>query len=105
MNDEVLMSCNATELLCLARQQGLGLLRKDLPKEVLVRIVSGEMDPTMEHLSGTTFTRQTLESAIQANFAVVRSQLPGCNGMCRSFPCSEGRHALCFLPNATQVTP
>lgn len=103
MSDEALMGCNKTELLCLAKTQGLPPLKKNLPVETLARIVSGEMEPKPEHIAGTSYTRAMLEKYIQDHIEVVRSQLPGCNGRCTSYPCSEGRHALCFAPNRDAV--
>jgi hypothetical protein len=99
MDDSVLETCNETELLSLAHAQGLGRLRHGLPKKVLIDIVRGEVDPAPEHLADTIYTRKLLEDFITQHWAKCRSQLPGCNGKCTSFPCSEGRHALCFMPN------
>jgi hypothetical protein len=103
MTDEVLLTCNNTELLCLARVQGLPPLRKNLPTETLARIVAGDLPVKPEHVAGTDYTRASLEKYIQNNFSVIRSQLPGCNGQCTTYPCSEGRHALCFAPNRDVV--
>jgi hypothetical protein len=103
MADEALMTCNKTELLCLARVQGLPPLRKSLPVETMARIVAGEIPAKPEHIAGTGYTRTSLEKYIQDNYSRIRSQLPGCNGKCTSYPCSEGRHALCFGPNRDVV--
>lgn len=103
MTDEALLTCNKTELLCIARTQGLPPLRKNLPIETLARIVAGDLNVKPEHIAGTGYTRQMLETYIQSNFSVIRSQLPGCNGRCTTYPCSEGRHALCFAPNRDVV--
>lgn len=103
MNDEALFECNETELLAIARVQGLGCLRRGLPHEELVAIVAGEREATSAQLAGTDETRARLQLYIFENIDRVRSQLPGCNGMCCTFPCSEGRHALCFGGNEDTV--
>lgn len=99
LNDSVLLNCNETELLALARTQGIGRLRRGMPKEVLISIVSGEIDALPEHFADTIHTRKMLEDFIQKHWGQVRSQLPGCDGRCTTYPCSEGRHALCYSPN------
>lgn len=103
MNDDLLWSCNETELLWLARKQGLGFLRRGLPKQELVSIVAGYVDPGPQHRSDTTDSRSMLENFIERNWGVLRSQLPQCTGKCQSFQCTEGKHALCFFPNAERM--
>jgi hypothetical protein len=103
MNDEDLFKCNATELVQIARRQGLPALRRDLPKEQLVAIVTGYQDPDNSAVAGTQQTRAQLEKFLADHWGVVRSQLPGCNGRCTSYPCSEARHAMCFMPNVDQI--
>lgn len=99
MSDEKLYQCNETELLWMAREQGLGHLRRGLPLETLVQIVAGEISPSAEHYSGTSATRATLQKFIWENIERTRSQLPGCDGKCSTFPCSDGRHAMCIHGN------
>jgi hypothetical protein len=99
MSDEKLYQCNETELLWMARNQGLGHLRRGLPLETLVQIVAGEITPAAEHYSGTSATRATLQKFIWENIERTRSQLPGCDGKCSTFPCSDGRHAMCINGN------
>ena len=103
--DDILALCNETERLQMARRQGLGVLRRGLPKDTLIDIVAGEIPVLEEHMSGTDFTRRALERFIHVpvNFARASSQLPGCTGCCSIYPCSEGRHGLCFIPKASQV--
>lgn len=114
VTEETIKACNETELLQLAKDQGLGRLRRGLPRDILVGIVIGTIDATPEHLAGTNETRALLESEIGApdyetgrqpgrNWAIVRSQLPGCTGLCTKYNCSEGRHALCFSPNVNTI--
>lgn len=105
MDDQVLFECNETELLTIARQAGLGRLRRGLLKEELVAIVSGYAHPRPDQLSGTGLTRQSLEATIKANIEVMRSQLPGCNGRCTTYHCSDSRHAVCFSPNEINIRP
>lgn len=99
--DADLFALNESELMWLARLQGLPLLRRELPREVLVQIVGGSIPVSEQHLSSTNFTRGKLESFVQSNIDRLRGQLPGCNGMCRTFRCTEGKHMSCFLPNET----
>lgn len=103
--DEILWQCNETELLQMARSQGLPPLRRGLPKGELVAIVMGERDPLPEQVAQTAYTRAKLEAFINHpdNWGRLMSQLPGCNGKCSTFHCTEGKHALCFYPNAGQV--
>ena len=103
MDDAILKECNETELLSLARAQGLGRLRRGIPKETLIAIVRGETDPLPDHFCGTAETRERLQKAIFQNYERARSQLPGCDGRCTTFPCSDGRHALCLSGNVDTV--
>ncbi len=97
--DEVLWTCNETELLSIARQQGLGRLRRGIPQQELVDIIRGIVEVRPDHISVTMTTRQLLENFIQSNWGQLQSQLPGCDGRCTTFPCTEGKHALCLFPN------
>lgn len=103
LDDSVLLTCNETELLALANQQGIGRLRRGIPLERLVQIVRGEDDPREEEFSETKESRKMLEAFIARYWEKIRSQLPGCNGRCTTFPCSEGRHAMCFEPNKDRL--
>ena len=97
--DEKLLLCNDSELHWMARIQGLPVLRRDLPREELIAIVSGEAPVEERHLAETNRTRGRLENFIAASFDRVRGQLPGCDGKCRTFLCSEGKHMSCYLPS------
>ncbi len=101
--DSVLWQCNETELLDLARRQKIGLLKRGLDLGLLIAIVGGYQEPSPEHLSSTLYSRRELEKYIMSNYGRVSSQLPGCDGHCTTYPCSEARHALCFLPNEALV--
>lgn len=103
MDDAILQNCNESELLAVARRQGLGILRRGIPHDVLVGLVSGVLAMKPEFTSGTVETRVMLETYIFKNYSITRSQLPGCNGHCPTYPCSDGRHAVCFSPNAGEV--
>jgi len=103
MDDSILQSCNETELLAIARRQGLGILRRGLPRELILGVVSGVLAMKHEYLAGTQETRALLESYIFRNYSITRSQLPGCTGKCSTYNCSDGRHAVCFSPNAGEV--
>jgi hypothetical protein len=102
-SDAGLYDLNETELMWMARLQSLPLLRYGLPHEELVAIVAGAMNVEEHHLAGTNFTRKCLEGFIAKNFELIRSQLPGCDGKCRSFLCTEGKHMSCFTPNELVV--
>jgi len=99
IDDTLLFSCNETELLWMARRQGMGFLRRGIQKDRLVALVSGREIPKPDDLSPTGYTRGKLEKYLQANIAAVSNMLPGCDGMCTKYPCSEGRHAMCFVPS------
>lgn len=98
-----LQNCNETELLQMAREQGLGILKRGIHKDILIAVITKQqnVDPSM--LSETVDTRKRLETLIQGNWEKIRSQLPGCDGKCTTYPCSEGRHAACFWPNKDLV--
>lgn len=102
--DEILYQCNESELLHLARTQGLPALRSGIPHEELVAIVLGIAEVKKEHLAWTNFTREKLETFLAENWERLRSQLPGCDGKCRSFPCSEVKHLNCFIPVEGRIT-
>ena len=97
--DEKLLICNESELHWMARIQGLPILRRDIPHEELVALVSGEIKVEDRHLAGTNHSRERLETFITLNFDRVRNQLPGCDGKCRSFLCTEGKHMACYIPS------
>jgi hypothetical protein len=103
MDDSILYTCNDTELRQLAERQGLPKLRRGIPRQTLIEIVAGLQDPRPEHFAGTTYTRQALQNLIVSQWAIVRSQLPGCTGQCLTYGCSDGRHLLCFEPNKDRV--
>lgn len=103
MDDSELLNCNESELLQIAFNQGLGRLKRNLPRETLLRIVRGEEEPQTEHYPNSKHTRELLEKFIQRHWEKTRSQLPGCDGHCTTFPCSEGRHAACYSPNKELV--
>lgn len=105
MDDKVLYECNESELISIALTQGVGRLRRGLSLDTLVAIVSGLELPLEGMLSGSLLTRQRLEATIKAHFEVMRSQLPGCNGRCTKFPCSDGRHSVCYSPNEDSIRP
>jgi len=98
MNDDILQFCNETELLALCRSQGIGSLKRGIPREVLIDIVRGASDPAPDHFSETQKTRASLQLFIANHWGQVASQLPGCNGKCETYPCSDGRHARCYNP-------
>ena len=103
--------CNETELLEIAFNQGLGRLRRGIPHHILVQVVDGYLQVTEDMKSVTNKTRARLAYFIhnpaeypptkdtESNWSRIMSQLPGCNGICTKFKCSEGKHALCFYPN------
>jgi hypothetical protein len=101
--DAKLWYCNESELIEMAGRQGLGRLRRGIEKGVLIAIVGGYDSPKKEHFSDTTYTRRELEKYIWANIEKARSQLPGCDGKCTTYKCSDGRHGLCFIPNEAVV--
>jgi hypothetical protein len=99
MSDEILWKCNETELLWIARNQGIGILRRGLPRHDLISIVAGERNPREDEFCETRLTRARLEDFISDHWGQLRSQLPGCTGKCRTFACTEGKHSSCFVPN------
>lgn len=95
-----LMVCNFTELAQLIRQRTGWVMKASVPKVRLVSFLYGTAQPTAEDLAESTKTRNTLQLFIRDNWSLFASQLPckGENrGCCTIYPCSEGRHADCFL--------
>lgn len=115
MSDDKLLECNETELIWLGKKQGLGRLRRGMPKEELVGLIVGEIPVENKHLSDSNYTRLQLATFIhnpsefppdekhKGNWERVRSQLPGCNGICTKYDCTDGRHIKCLLPNEDMV--
>jgi hypothetical protein len=104
-DDSILYNCNETELITMA-QKTLGIrLRRGLPKADYVSIVGGYCDAHEGQLSATNQTRHQLQVTIAKKLEVMRSQLPGCNGKCTIYPCSDGRHSVCYSPNEETVKP
>ena len=101
--DEILKSCTETELLQIARQSGIGILRRGIDRDELIQIVSGEIEATRDHYSATNTSRRKLEQFIEKNWKILASQLPGCNGKCTTYPCSDAQHSSCLLPNKDLV--
>lgn len=101
--DEILYQCNETELLQLARRQGLPPLRRGIPKQELVEIVAGG-EPRPEHICSTGYTRSRLMQFINENWERVRSQLPDCPGQCVTHDCTDAKHAACHLDNQHLIT-
>ena len=100
---KILWKLNTTELICLGHVQGLGILKRNLPRETLLAIVGNYIEPLPEHFAQSNYTRQKLEEYIQLNYMKVRNQLPGCTGRCLTYHCTEGRHAGCYSPNAMDI--
>lgn len=103
MDSQTLMKLNESELLEIAKTMGLGRLRRGIPKHELVTMIDEGRSPRPEDVSRTEFTRQKLQNHIQPRLAIIRNQLPGCDGCCTTYPCSDGRHAICFMPNQTKA--
>lgn len=101
--DYLLDLCNETELLQIAFRQGLGVIRRGLDRQTLIAIVKGEILPQKEFTSETAWTREKLEEYIAINMSRFMSQLPGCDGKCRTFSCTELRHSQCFGSGSTTV--
>lgn len=95
---------NRTELAEIVRRRTQKVVRHSLPIERLRHLaVTGEM-PSDTEISGSMQTRISLERFILSKWVEINSQLP-CSGelrgRCTVYPCSEGRHAACFM----QVPP
>lgn len=101
--DEILFQCNESELLWMARIQGHPPLRRGLPREELIALVAGDSPVEQRHVAGTYYTRARLQEHIQKNIDRVRGYLPGCNGMCSSFMCTEEKHMSCFIPSEPHI--
>lgn len=105
IDDTPLYRCNETELITIVQQEFGIRLRRGLPMEVYVSIAGGYCDASDAQLSATDQTRRALQATIKKNIEIMRSQLPGCNGKCVTYPCSDGRHSVCYSPNEETITP
>ena len=104
LTDAVLLHCNVSELIQLARKQGLPPLLRSIPKEELAAIVAGEVAVQERHLCRQQMeTRQKLEKYIAENIdsnPTIRPGLVslGCRGNCTTHTCTEALHATCYRP-------
>ena len=90
---------NETELIAMIHRNHIGRVRRGLPREILEGILSGRVPLIADYVSNTTETRSRLQKHIEENWARARSQLPGCDGHCTTWPCTDGQHAACFGVN------
>lgn len=116
MDGEALLNhCNETELHWLAKRQGLGRLRRGLPLTELIAIVKGEIPVQSHHRSASNEGRYGLALYIHnpeefpphpsyvGHWERAMSQLPGCNGLCHKYECTELRFYDCLAPNEDRV--
>lgn len=103
MNRETLSTLSETELLQLIRNAGIGILKRGIDHTVLESILLKEVEVLPGQLSPTNFTRDKLQKFITARWAILSNQLPGCDGKCTTYPCSEAQHISCFNPNRELV--
>ena len=91
---------NRTELVEIVRRRTQVIVRRSLPIERLQHLaVTGET-PLDTERADSMRTRVSLERFILNNWMAINSQLPctgELRGRCTIYPCSEGRHANCFM--------
>jgi hypothetical protein len=80
---------NLTELIELAREDGLGNLDRNRSREGVYELLDDERDVAPEDGCALEGHRTIMEDHIQEHFRRLRTQLPGCNGKCRSFGCPD----------------
>lgn len=91
---------NRTELVEIVRRRTQIVVRHSLPLERLQHLAITGEQPTESEIAGSMRTRVSLQQFISKNWLAINSQLP-CSGQlkgqCTIYPCSEGRHATCFM--------
>jgi len=101
--DGILKALNVSELVELARSQGLGILDPSIDRVRLERIVSGIEDPTRNDLCPTVPYREALHAFIRRHWATLKTQLPHCQGECLTFGCPMGMALDHWLENREHV--
>ena len=92
---------NNTELIEILRKPGFTgeRISYSVPRDRLVTLVRTGATPEVYERSKTLESRKILEAWVSRNSGVI-SQLP-CGGpdrgKCTIYPCSDGRHASCWL--------
>ena len=88
--DDLLQELNISELLQVAKEQGLGLLNRVSPRQRLIHIVAGEVEPDPEDLCPSIPHRRALQAFIEEHYETLQGQVPICKGRCMDFGCPLG---------------
>jgi hypothetical protein len=85
---------NKSELIALARAEGMGNLSRRNSRETVLNSLEGEGDPEPCPLEEN---RETMERHIKRNWRRIRTQLPACDGTCTTFGCPDAVVLGCWL--------
>ena len=91
---------NDTELLELLRRDTDLRLRRSVPRERIIHLITSGEKPLETEVAHTALTRKRLQGWILSNWVGIESQLP-CKGMtrghCTIHHCPDTRHLDCYL--------
>ena len=80
---------NATELIEIARDAGLGNLTRSLTHEQLIAVLNGDHRAPGTTQDALETKRAKMQNHIRVNWLRLRSQLPGCTGKCTTYGCPD----------------
>lgn len=91
---------NKSELVELAREDGLGNLSRGNPSASLLEALEGGDVPENCRLDEQ---RETMQRHIKRNWRRIRTQLPTCNGTCTTFGCPDAVVLGCWLKFRNEI--
>ena len=77
---------NTSELVEMCRNAGIGNFGRNTPREELYEALE---EGTLPKTCPLEEKRSIMEKHIKKNYRRLRTQLPGCDGKCRSFGCPD----------------
>ena len=86
MADDLFHELNKTELVQMARSAGLGNVGHHLSRDEIIELIVDGEDADQDHLEEW---RARIERHIFRNRKRLLSQLPGCNGKCKTYGCPD----------------
>jgi hypothetical protein len=91
---------NKSELIQVAREEGLGNLSRANSREALLDALEGGDIPQECRLEEQ---RDTMERHIKRNWRRIRTQLPTCDGTCTTFGCPDAIVLGCWLKFRNEI--
>lgn len=91
---------NKSELVELAREEGLGNLSRGNSRSTLLDVLIGGEIPDPCPLEER---RETMAKHIERNWRRIRTQLPQCDGTCVTFGCPDAIVLGCWLKFSNEI--